>query len=121
MTNEKQIERANKIRDNYSAKVPTKYDELNALNEKVHTPPRALAYVLGVLGTLVMGVGMCICLGVIVKGLFPVGVVVGCVGIAIMSAVPFIHKAMLKSRKKKYGEKIIALADEISGATSIAE
>lgn len=118
MTNEKQIERANKIRDNYTAKVPTKYDELNSLNEKVHIPPRALAYVLGVLGTLVLGVGMCICLGTILSNLFPLGVAVGCVGIAIMIATPFIHKAMLKSRKKKYGEQIIALADEISGSAN---
>ena len=115
MTNEQQIERANKIRDGYTAKMPTKYDELNALNEKVHVPPRAVAYVIGVLGTLIMGVGMCICLGAILKSLFPLGVAIGCVGIAIMIATPFIHKAMLKSRKKKYGERIIALADEISG------
>ncbi|MDE7373449.1 MAG: hypothetical protein K2N18_05235 [Clostridia bacterium] len=115
MTNEQQIQRANKIRDNYTAKVPTKYDELNSLNEKVQTPPRAIAYVLGVLGTLVMGFGMCITLGAILKTLFPLGIALGCVGIAIMIATPFIHKAILKARKKKYGEQIIALVDEISG------
>ena len=118
MTNEKQIERANQIRDNYIAKAPTKCDELNALNEKVHVVPRAIAYVLGVLGTLVLGIGMCICLGVLAKNLLPVGVVVGCVGIAIMIATPFIYKAVLKARKKKYGEQIIALADEISGSAN---
>lgn len=118
MTNEQQIQRANKIRESYSARVPSKYDELNSLNEKVKTPPRVIAYVLGVLGTLVMGFGMCITLGAILKSLFPLGIVIGCVGIAIMIAAPFIHKAILKTRRKKYGEQIIALIDEISGAAN---
>lgn len=118
MTNEQKIERANKLKESYSPKTADKFDELKALDKKVQTPPRALAYVLGILGTLVLGVGMCICLEVLVKNLLAVGVAVGCVGMAIMIATPFIYKAFLKARKKKYGEQIIALTDEICAQSS---
>lgn len=113
MTQDNQIEKANKIKDGYLEKTPGKFDELKKLDSKVKTPPTALAYVLGILGALVMGVGMCICLGVLVKDLLPVGVVVGVVGIAMMIANVFIYKKFLSTRKKKYAESIIKLADEL--------
>ncbi len=113
MTKQQQSDKINNLKDAYTAKEATKYDELKRLDDKVHTPPRALAYVLGVFGTLVLGVGMCICLGVIAKGLMAVGVVVGCVGIALITANVFIYKAFLAKRKKKYGEQVLKLIDEI--------
>lgn len=113
MTNEKQTEVINKIRDSYAGKQQSKYGQLKALNEKVKTPPRVLAYVLGIFGTLVLGVGMCICLEVIAKNLMAVGVAVGVIGIAIMVANVFIYKAFLKARKKKYAEQILALVNEL--------
>lgn len=113
MTNENQIERSMKIRGEYEEKPTTKFDELKKLDSKVKTPPTALAYVLGVFGSLVLGVGMCICLGVIAEKLFAVGVAVGVIGIAIMIANYFIYKKFLVTRKKKYAARIIKLANEL--------
>lgn len=113
MTNENQIEKSMKIRGEYEEKSTTKFDELKKLDSKVKTPPTALAYVLGTFGSLVLGVGMCICLGVIVEKLFAVGVAVGVIGIAIMIANYFIYKKFLATRKKKYAARIIKLADEL--------
>lgn len=113
MTEQKQFETATKIKDDYIQKQPDKLDKLKALNDKVKAPPTALAWTLGILGALVLGVGMCICLGVLVKNLMAVGVVVGCVGIVIMIANVFIYKAFLKSRKAKYSAQILQIADQI--------
>ncbi len=113
MTNHNQTERANKIKTCYQPKAPSKFDELKKLDGKVKTPPTVLAYVLGVLFTLVLGVGMCICLGVIASNLFAVGVVVGIVGIAMMIANYFIYRKFFSDRKKKYADEIIKLANEI--------
>lgn len=113
MTQQQQTEKIQSIRENYAAKEFTKLDELKKLDGKVHTPPKALAYVLGILGTLILGVGMCICLGVIAEGLMPVGVVVGCVGIAVITVNVFIYKTFLAKRKKKYGEQVLKLIDEM--------
>ena len=116
MTDQKQIKKVEQIVDNYQQKQSGKFEELKKLNDKVQVPPRALAYVLGIIGSLVMGVGMCICLGVLAKNLFAVGVVVGVVGIAMMIANVFIYRAFLGARKKKYGAQVLALANELSMA-----
>ena len=41
------------------------------------------------------------------------GVAIGCVGIAMVIGNYFIYKAIRKAGKAKYGEKIIALSDEL--------
>jgi len=55
---------------------------------------------------------MCLSLKVI-GDMFALGIVVGCVGIAVCIANYFIYKAVLKARKKKYGEKIVELSGEL--------
>lgn len=114
MTGQNKTKQVEQIRNIYGEKKNDKFDELKKLHKKVQTPPRALAYVLGIIGTLILGVGMCICLGTIAKNLFAVGVVIGVIGIAIVVANVFIYKAFLNGRKKKYGAQVLSLADEIN-------
>ena len=59
-------------------------------------------------------VRLCICLGAIgASSLFPLGVVLGAAGIAAMTAAYFIYGAVIKVRKKKYAESVLALSDKI--------
>jgi len=113
MTDIKKQKFVEQIEGRYGENAPDKVEELKKLDDKVQTPPKALAYVLGIFGTLVLGVGMCICLDVITSGLMAVGVVVGVVGIALIVANYFIFKAFLSKRKKKYGEQILKLVNEL--------
>lgn len=107
------------IRDSYIPHERTKLDELKDLDGKVKTPPTVVAYILGSLAALILGVGMCLTMqmiGTALMGptvLMVVGVIVGCVGIALCVANYFIYKAMLKSRKNKYGKRIIAISNEL--------
>ena len=45
--------------------------------------------------------------------MMPLGIVIGVVGIAMVSANYFIYRAMLNARKRKYADKILALSDEL--------
>lgn len=107
------------IRDSYVPHERTKLDELKDLDEKVKTPPTVVACVLGTLAALILGVGMCLAMQMIGTAimsptvLMVVGVIVGCVGIALCIANYFIYKAMLKSRKAKYGSRIIEISNEL--------
>lgn len=108
-----------KVRDSYIPQEHTKLDELKELDKKVKLPATVLAYVLGSVAALILGVGMCLAMKVIgtallsSTALMTVGVIVGCVGIALCIANYYIFKVMLNSRKKKYGEQIIALSNEL--------
>lgn len=102
------------IRSQYEAKSEqqTKTDALCALDRKVRRPAAIAAYVIGAVGTLVLGTGMCLAMKVI-GDLMPLGIAIGVVGIAIVCANYFVYKKILERRKKKYADQIIALSDEI--------
>ena len=102
----------NKIKNSYSEKQVTKFDELISLDKKVKRPAKVFSYIFGVVGTLALGVGMCFAMKVL-GDIMAVGIVVGLVGILMTSINYPIYKKILNSRKKKYGSKIIELSEEI--------
>ena len=107
------------IRDQYTEKKKTKIEQLVAMDRKVKAPVRSFAYALGTVGALTLGAGMCFAMKVIGGGwsmAMPLGIVVGCVGIAIVSGNYFLYKKFLTSRKKKYSGEILALSEEILNA-----
>lgn len=105
---------ASKLQEEYSEKVPGDVDKLKKLDEKVKLPANIFAYTFGVIGALVLGVGMCLAMKVI-GDMFALGIVVGIVGIVMVSANYFIYKAILKSRKNKYASEVISLSNNIIG------
>ena len=85
MTDEKDLKLVEKIKSEYSAKgeVQSQLDELKALDKKVKTPANIFAYTYGIIGTLVLGFGMCLAMKVI-GDLMALGIVIGVVGIAMV-------------------------------------
>lgn len=113
---EKQLQTAQNIRESYGERRESDLEKLRRLDEKVKRPADILAYTLGVIGALILGVGMCICMGVLgASNLFALGIVVGVAGIAVVVANYFIYRAVLNSRKKKYSAEVLALSDKILG------
>ena len=51
----------------------------------------------------------------VIGNLVPLGIVIGLVGIAMVSVNYFLYRHILASRRKKYGAKIVALSDELLG------
>ncbi|MDE6371993.1 MAG: dihydropteridine reductase [Clostridia bacterium] len=103
----------NKIRDSYCEKPVTKLDELRSLDKKVKRPAKIFAYIFGVVGALVLGTGMCLAMKVL-GDLMALGIVVGVVGIVMVSVNYLIYKQILKKRKSKYCRKILELSEEIA-------
>lgn len=107
---------AYKIRSQYTEKEVTKLDELRALDSKVKRPAKIFAYIFGILGAMVLGVGMCLAMQVIGTALsfgFTLGILIGVTGIALVIANYFIYMAILKSRKNKYANQVITLTNEL--------
>ena len=90
----------------------TKLEKLRRLDAKVCRPAEIFAYVFGAVGALVLGTGMCLAMQVIANSV-AAGVVVGVLGIAMVSANYFIYRAILARRRKKYSEEIIKLGNEL--------
>ncbi len=90
----------------------TKFEQLRRLDAKVRRPAKIFAYAFGGAGTLVLGTGMCLAMKVIADA-FVAGIVVGVVGIAMVSLNYFIYKAILRRRKAKRAEEVLKLSNEL--------
>lgn len=117
MNEKENANKVNQIRESYAPKTVTvtRYEEIIALDKKVKRPAKIFSYIFGTLGALILGTGMCLAMGVIgasISFAFPLGIGIGCAGIIICSINYSIYKGMVKSGKKKYGEKILKLSDE---------
>ena len=108
---------AEKVASEYAPKETSKVKALKKLDGKARVPAQVFTYTFGIISALIMGVGMCLCMNVIGNGsilLMALGVIIGIVGIALMSVNYPIYKRMLESGKKKYAADILELAKQIS-------
>ena len=103
---------AQKIHTEYSEKKSSEVDKLCALDNKVKVPASIFAYTFGIIGALILGTGMCLAMKVI-GDLMALGIVVGVIGIAMVSVTYPIYKMILKSRKAKYSKEILELSEKI--------
>ena len=107
-----------KIRSQYTEKQYTELDELKALDAKVKRPANVFAVVFGSLSAIVMGAGMSLVMtdiGAIIgltDAMIP-GIVVGVVGLGMALLTYPIRNAILNSRKRKYGPRILELSEKL--------
>ena len=86
--------------------------ELLKLDKKVKTIPKTIATIVGVVGTLVLGLGMSI---VMVWENVVVGSIIGAVGVLTCIVAPLLHKVIFSNLKNKYSSQIIKLSDRLLG------
>lgn len=108
---------AEKIAEEYSQKSTSKVMALKKLDRKAKQPAKIFSLIFGIVGALVLGVGMCLAMGEIgfdSPASMAVGIIVGIIGIAMVSVDYPIYKKMLANGKKKYSFEILELAKEIA-------
>ena len=104
---------ANRIRTQYMEKESTELDALRELDARVKRPVSIFAYVLGAVGSLVLGTGMCLAMEVLGTGMMIPGIAIGAVGILAVSLNYPIYKKLLTTRKRKYAPEIFRLSEAI--------
>lgn len=107
-------EEIKKIREKYSAPEARedKMEQLRRLDKSVTKPGTVISLIIGIIGTLVMGAGMSMCM---VGGddLFIPGIIIGIVGIlGVIAAYPLFN-AVTKRQRSKLAPEIIRLSDEL--------
>lgn len=97
----------------YQQKESTKLDQLKKLDSLAKRRANIFAYVFGTIGSLVLGFGMCVAMGVILKDLIWLGIVVGVIGIFMVSINYYFYQKILENDKKKYAAQIKELSNEL--------
>lgn len=110
-----QQEEIEKIKSKYLPKQESKMEQLRRLDRQAEKPGTIVSIVVGTIGVLTLGVGMC-CTMVWNASIavFVAGIVIGLVGMAITGCAYPLYKHITKKQRVKIAEQIIALSNEIS-------
>lgn len=106
-----QQEEIKKIRQKYLPQEADKMELLRKLDNSVTQLATMISIIIGVVGTLIMGVGMCCCL--VWTDFFVLGVIVGVVGIVVLSLAYPVYNVIIKKQREKIAPEILRLTDEL--------
>lgn len=108
---------AEKIASEYAPKETRKIIALKKLDNRAKWPANIFAFTFGIVMTLVLGVGICLSMGVIGNGStmnMVLGIITGVIGIAGVSANYPLFKRIRDKSMNKYAADILDLAGQIA-------
>lgn len=112
-----QQEEVNQIRQKYAPKEPDKMEQLRALDASVEKKATAVSIAVGVVGTLILGIGMSLAMSdfgaILGSAAFIVGIVIGLLGIAVLGCAYPLYNRTLKKEREKVAPEIMKLTDEL--------
>ena len=107
-----QQEEIKKIREKYETKGTDKMEQLRRLDESVTKKGTVLSLVLGIIGALIMGTGMSLCM--VWTDTMPIpGIVIGVIGIAAVSLAYPVYNFITRKEREKIAPEILRLTDEL--------
>lgn len=108
----KEQEEVKNIRKKYVSKEEDKMQRLRRLDQSVYSKASMFSLIVGIVGALIMGLGMCCCM--VWAGLwFVPGIIIGVAGIGLLClAYPMYNKTLQKERER-IAPEIMRLTDEL--------
>ncbi len=110
----KQQKEVEEIRKKYLPKQEDKMETLRNLDKSAEKPGTIISVVIGIIGSLLLGVGMC-CTMVwnSTMMVFAVGVVIGIAGMMIIGSAYPAYKKITKRQRAKIAEQVLLLTEEL--------
>lgn len=105
------------IRKKYLPQEETKMEQLRKLHAIPTQKAQAASLAMGVIGALILGTGMSLCMtelsGFLGGTAMFIGIPVGIAGIVLVALAYPIYKRVLKKQREKIAPKILLLSDEL--------
>lgn len=103
------------IRKKYLPKSESKLDELKRLDAQVQNSGVVESLCIGIISTLVFGLGMCLAMQVLGSGIMTMilGIIIGLTGMAGMLAAYPVCRSKQRKAKAKLSPRILELAEEL--------
>ena len=108
----KEQEEIEKIRRKYVEKEENKLDKLRKLDKDVTKPGTIWSLVVGIVGCLILGTGMCCCL-VWADKFFVLGIIVGIIGMIVMGIAYPLFVRITNKQREKIAPIILELTEEL--------
>ena len=101
-----------RIRSKYLPREESKLEQLQRLDASVTQKATMLSIIVGVLGSLLLGLGMSCCM-VFSRQWFIPGIVIGVLGLLVVSAAYPLYNRVLKKERERIAPEILRLTDEL--------
>ena len=108
----KEQDEVKQIRKKYMPKEADKMEQLRRLDRGVTRKGAAVSIVMGIIGALTLGIGMC-CAMVWMGQWFVPGIVIGIVGIILVSLAYPLYTHITQKEREKVAPEILRLTDEL--------
>ena len=112
-----QQEEIQSIRQKYVPQEESKMDRLRALDAQVTKKATMVSILMGVIGALLLGCGMSLIMSDFGAALgtaaFPVGIVLGIIGLVPVALAYPLYQRTLKKEREKIAPQILQLTDEL--------
>ena len=100
------------IRSKYVPREESKLEQLQRLDASATQKATMYAILVGVIGALILGLGMSCCM-VFSSAWFIPGIVIGVVGMLVVSAAYPLYNRVLKKERERIAPEILRLTDEL--------
>lgn len=101
-----------RIRSKYLPREESKLEQLQRLDASATHKATMVSIIVGVLGALLLGLGMSGCM-VFSRQWFIPGIVIGVIGLLVVSAAYPLYNRVLKKERKRIAPEILRLTDEL--------
>lgn len=101
-----------RIKQKYMPKEENKLEQLRRLDQSAEKAGTRVSIMMGVMGTMLLGIGMC-CTMVWAEQVFIPGVFVGVLGMALIALAYPVYQRITRKQREKIAPQIIALSEEL--------
>ena len=108
----KEQEELKKIRQKYMPKEADKMEQLRSLDRSVTKKGTTVSLIVGIIGALILGLGMCCTMVWAVIWFIP-GVVIGLAGLVVVGTAYPLYLHVTKKERAKIAPEILRLTDEL--------
>lgn len=100
------------IRQKYMPKKEDELEQLRRLDKSAEQPGMIASICLGVIGTMLFGIGMC-CTMVWAEYFFVPGIIIGVLGMGLIGAAYPVYQKVTKKQREKIAPQILALSEKL--------
>ena len=108
----KEQDEVKSIRKKYVLQEEDKMERLRRLDASVYSKASVPSLILGIIGALILGLGMSLCM-VWAGFWFVPGIVIGIIGIVLVSLAYPVYNKTLKKEREKIAPEILKLTEEL--------
>ena len=105
-------EELKRIRNKYLPKEENKMELLRRLDAQVTQKATMYSMIVGIIGTLILGIGMCCCM-IWADSVFVLGIIVGVIGMAILSLAYPLYNRTIKKERERVAPEVLRLTEEL--------